>query len=156
MKNRRVPRTIKVIVFIILGPVATFVLAALGDEPFIQADVYDSLYDAYIQCDDDFGQSRSEFITEKLEHGSGQITIASLKKILSSNIEVANQAIAQKSAEREAYVSEIIGGDDKSTDQLEPLAEDDKNLHGEIREIDAFLKERRRYVEVHECVLEAL
>jgi len=156
MRNRRVHWADNAIAFIILGPVASFLSVALGDEPFIQADVYDSLYESYVQCDDDFGQSRSEFITEKLEHGSGQITIASLKKILGSNIEVANKAIAQKSAEREFYVSEILGDKTKPVDQPEGPAEDDNNPHMEVREIDAFLEEQRRYVEVHECVLKNL
>ena len=129
---------------------------AQEDELFIQADVYNALYEAYVQCDDDFGQSRSEFITKKLEHDSGQITIASLKKILNYNVEVANQAIAQKSTERESYVSEIIGAQNESKDQPEDLAGEDKEPHKEVREIDAFLKEQRRYVKVHECVLEAL
>jgi hypothetical protein len=156
MKNRRVSLADKAIAFIMLGPVASLFSVALGDEPFIQADVYNALYEAYVQCDDDFGQSRSEFITEKLEYGSGQITIASLKKILSSNIEIANQAIAQESAEREFYVAEILGGKNKSVDQPEDPAEEDKKPHKEVREIDAFLRERRRYVEIHECVLETL
>ena len=129
---------------------------AEADESFIQADVYNALYEAYIQCDDDFGQSRSEFITEKLEHDSGQITIASLKKILNYNVEVANQAIAQKLTERESYVSEIIGAHNESEDHPADLAEKDKESHKEVREIDTFLKEQRKYVEVHECVLEAL
>jgi hypothetical protein len=85
-----------------------------------------------------------------------QITIASLKKILRANIEVANQAIAQSSAEREFYVTEILAGKSKSLDQPEGQAEKDSNPHAEVREIDAFLKEQRRYVEIHECVLEAL
>ena len=156
MSNRRVHWADNAIAFIMLGPVASFLSVALGNEPFIQADVYDSLYEAYVQCDDDFGQSRSEFITEKLAQGSGQITIASLKKILRSNIEVANQAIAQQSAEREFYVSEILGDKTRPVDQPEEPAEDDNNPHMEVREIDAFLKEQRRYVEVHECVLKNL
>ena len=129
---------------------------AQNDERFVQADVYNALYEAYIQCDADFGQSRSEFITEKLELDSGQITIVLLRKFLNYNIETANQAIAQKSAERESYVSEIIGAHGQSHGQQSDPAEDDKTPHKEIREIDAFLKEQRRYVEVHECVLEAL
>ena len=129
---------------------------AQEDEPFIQADVYNALYEAYVQCDADFGQSRSEFITEKLENDSGQISIASLNKILNYNVEVANQAIAKKSTERELYVSEILEPHNESNDLPESLAEDDKEPHKEVREIDAFLKEQRQYVEVHECVLEAL
>jgi len=156
MGNRRFSRTSKEIAFVIFCQVASFLSVTLGDEPFIQADVYNALYEAYVQCDGNFGQSRSAFITEKLEHGSGQITIASLRKILSSNIEVANQAIAQKSAERDIYISEILARKTKSVDQSEDPAEEGKNPHKEVREIDAFLKEQGRYVEVHECVLEAL
>lgn len=129
---------------------------AQEDEPFFQADVYNALYEAYIQCDDDFGQSRSEFITEKLEHDSGKITIASLKKILNYNVEVAIQAIAQKSKKRESYVSEIIGAHDDSKDQKGDLAAEDEEPHKEVREIDAFLKEQRQYVAIHVCVLEVL
>jgi len=129
---------------------------AQEDGLFIQADVYNALYEVYVQCDDDFGQSRSEFITEKLEHDSGQVTIASLKKILNYNVEVARQAIAQKSKEREFYVSEIVGGRNESEDQPGDLAEIDKEPHKEVREIDAFLKEQRHYVKVHECVVEVL
>ncbi len=129
---------------------------AQEDEPFIQADVYNALYEAYVQCDNNFDQTRSEFITEKLEHDSGQITIASLKKILNYNVEAANQAIAKRSTEREFYVSEIIGAHNESNDQPGDLTEEDKEPHKEVREIDAFLKEQRRYVEVHECLHETL
>ena len=44
---------------------------AQGNEPLIQADVYDALYKAYVQCDDNLDQSRSEFITDKLERDGG-------------------------------------------------------------------------------------
>ena len=129
---------------------------AQEDEPFIQADVYNSLYEAYVQCDDDFGQTRSAFITEKLEQSSGEISIAALKKILNYNVQVASEAIALKTREREHYVSEILGAHNKSTDQPVDPADEDKEPHKEVREIDDFLKERRQYVEVHECVLEGL
>lgn len=84
-------------------------IAAQGDEPLIQADVYNALYEAYVQCDDHFGQSRSEFITEKLQLGSGRITVALLKKILSYKVEAVNQEIAQKSTERELVEGAVIG-----------------------------------------------
>lgn len=156
MKNRRLTRAVRTITFIILVSVTNFLSAALGDEQIIQADVYNSLYEAYVECDEEFGQSRSEFITAKLELGSGQITIASLKSILSSNIEDAKEAIFEKTAERELYVSEIIEGRNKSADQQEELSEDNRSPHSEVREIDAFVKEQRRLVEIHECVLETL
>jgi hypothetical protein len=129
---------------------------ALGDEQFIQADVYDALHRAYVECDSDFRQSRSEFITEKLEHDAGTISIASLKKILSYNVEIANHEIEEMSAERESLVSEIIGPQDQSEDQSGGRSEEDKEIHKMIRAIDAFLKEKRRYVIIHECVLNAL
>ena len=75
---------------------------------------------------------------------------------MSYNVEAANQAIAQKSTEREYHVSKIIGGKDESKHQPGGSAETDKEIHKEVREIDAFLKEQRRYVDVHECVLETL
>ena len=129
---------------------------AQEDEVFIQADVYNALYEAYVQCDDGFDQTRSEFITEKLEQGSGEISIATLRKILNYNVQVTSEAIAQKTRERELYVSEILGAHNKSTDQPVDPANEDKDPHKEAREIDDFLKEKRQYVEVHECVLEAL
>lgn len=136
--------------------VAVFSADAFGDEQFIQADVYDALHQAYVECDSNFRQSRSEFITEKLEHDSGQISIAALKKILRHNVEDANQEIEEKSAERESYVSEIIGPQDQSEDQSGDRPQEDKEIHKKVREIDAFLKEKRQYVEIHECVLQAL
>ena len=127
-----------------------------NDQPFIQADVYNSLYDAYIQCDADFGQSRSEFIIERLENVHGQITIASLRKILNHKVEIAKQAIATKTSERESYLSEIVGADSQSERQPVDPADDDEAPFTEVRKIDAFLKEQRQYVKIHECVLEAL
>ena len=141
---------------LLILPLVALSSNAQQDEPFIQADVYYALFEAYVACDESFDQPRSEFITEKLEHDSGEISTASLKKILNYNVKTANQAVAQKSTEREFYVSEIIGAYNESKDQPGDLAEEDKEPHKEVREIDAFLKEQRQYVEVHECVLEAL
>lgn len=143
-------------VFPAVTAVAVFWSVALGDEQFIQADVHDALHQAYVECDSNLRQSRSEFITEKLEHDAGQISIAMLKKILVHNVEVANKEIEVKSAERESYVTEIIGLQDQSEDQSGDRSEEDKEIHAKVREIDAFLKEKRQYVEIHECVLEAL
>jgi hypothetical protein len=61
-----------------------------------------------------------------------------------------------KSAERESSVTEIIGPQSQSEDQSGDRFEEDKEIHAKVREIDAFLKEKRQYVEIHECVLEAL
>lgn len=136
--------------------VAVFWSAAPADEQFIQADVYDALYQAYVECDSDFSQSRTEFISEKLEHDAGQITIGSLDKILRYNIGVANKEIAEKSAERESLVAEIIGPRDPSEDRSEDRSDQDNETHQKVRDIDAFLKEQRQYVEVHECILEKI
>jgi len=140
-------------------PISLFLSVASNaqeDERFVQADVYNALYDAYIQCDADFGQSRSEFITEKLGNDGGRITIASLRKILGYNVEMANLAIAQKSAERASYVSEIIEADSRSRSRPVDSDDGDKVPYKEVRKIDAFLREQRQYVKVHACVLAAL
>ena len=146
MKSRRV--------LLVVSAVSVIWSVALGDERFIQADVYDALYHAYVECDSDFRQSRSEFITEKLEHDAGQITIASLNKILRYNIEVANKEIADKTAERESLVAEIIGPQYQSEGLAGYRSEQDKGTFQRVRDIDAFLKEKRQYVEVHVCILE--
>lgn len=129
---------------------------ALGDETPIQADVYDALYQAYVQCDEKFSQKRSEFITEKLEGSSGEISITSLRKTLNYDVQRANQSIAQKTKERELHISEILGAQDKLSDQPVSPAESDTDPHEEARKIDEFLKEQRQYVEVHVCVIETL
>ena len=131
-------------------------IAAQGDEPFVQADVYNALYEAYVQCDDHFGRSRSEFITEKLQLGRGRITVASLKKILSSRVEAANQSIAKKSTERELLEQEVIRDYRELERQLEDHGETYEGPQEKLREIDALLEQQRRYVEVTECVLDVL
>ena len=143
-------------VFPAVSAIAVFCSSALGDDQLVQADVYDALYHAYVECDSDFRQSRSEFITEKLQHDAGQISIADLEKILRYNIQVANQEIAEQSAERESLVAEIIGPQGQSESQTGDRSEHDKEIHQRFREIDDFLKKKRQYVDVHECVLEAL
>lgn len=127
-----------------------------GDERFIQADVYSALYDAYARCDDDLEQSRSEFITEKLQLDSGRITMASLLRVLDYRVTSAARQIVQKTSEREAYVSEILGRDDGSENHGAHNPAGDVVAHEKVRKLDAFLAERRRYLEVHQCVLEAL
>ena len=129
---------------------------AIGDEPAIQADIFNTLYEAYAQCDDEFDQSRSEFITDKLEHSSGEISIAMIRDILKHNVQIANQSIFQKAKERELYLSEILESNGESSDASVDLADEDKDPHAEIRKIDDFLKLKMRYVEVHECVLDVL
>ena len=55
--------------------------------------------------------------------------------------------------ERELYVSEILRADQESSDQPVDPADAPKDRHKEIRQIDDFLKAKRQYVEIHECVL---
>ena len=130
---------------------------AQGNEPLIQADVYNALYEAYVQCDDNLDQSRSEFITDKLERGRGNgISIEVLRKLLTHNVQIANQSIADTMKERELYVSEILGAHKESFDQPVDPAEAPKDRHKEVRKIDDFLKAKRQYVEIHECVLRVL
>ena len=128
-----------------------------GNESFIQADVYNVLYEAYVQCDDNLDQSRSEFITDKLERGRGDgISIELLRKILAHNVQVAKQSIADKTQERERYVSEILNASKKSFEEGADPTEASKERHEKIRQIDDFLKGKRQYVEVRECVLTVL
>lgn len=53
-------------------------------------------------------------------------------------------------------MAEILGRHDESKDQGARLTTDEVSPHEKVRELDAFLSERRRYLEVHECVREAL
>ncbi len=130
---------------------------AQGNEPFIQADVYNALYEAFVLCDDNLDQSRSEFITDKLERGrGGEISIELLRKLLTHNIHIANQSITDKMKERELYVSEILRAHKESSDQPVDSDEAPKDRHKEIGQIDDFLKAKRQYVEIHDCVLTVL
>ncbi len=132
-------------------------LIAQGNEPLIQADVYDALYKTYVQCDDNLDQLRSEFITDKLERDGGNgMSIELLRKLLTHNVQIAIQSIADKKKEREIYDSEILGAHEESVEQPVDSAEAPKDHHKKIRQIDDFKKGKRQYVEVHECVLAVL
>jgi hypothetical protein len=123
---------------------------AQGNEPLNQANVYNALYEAYVQCDEDLDQSRSEFITDKLERDGGNgMSIELLGQLFTHNVQTANQSIADKKKERELYVSEMLQA-------LNEQSEASKERHEKIRQIDDFLKGKRQYVEVHECVLAVL
>ena len=127
---------------------------AQGNGPFIQADVYNALYEARVQCDDNLDQSRSEFITDMFERNRGnRISIELLRKLLAHNVQIAKQSIADKIQERELYVSEILQAPKESSNERVDPAEASKERHKKIRQIDDFVKEKRQYVEVHECVL---
>ena len=92
-----------------------------------------------------------------LERGQGDgISIELLRKLLTHNVEIANQSIDHKMKERELYVSEILRAHKEPSDQLVDPAEAPKDGHKEVRQIDDFLKSKRQYVEIHECVLNVL
>ena len=130
---------------------------AQRNEPLIQADVYNALYEAYVQCDDNLDQSRSEFITDKLERDGGSgMSIELLRKLFTHNVQIANQSIADKIQERELYVSEMLRAPKVSSEESVEEAEASKERHEKIRQIDDFLKGKRQYVKVRECVLAAL
>ncbi len=127
------------------------------NEPFVQADVYDALYEEQVQCDDDLDQSRSEFITDELERNAGnRLSMALLTKLLTHNVQTAKQSISDKTQERELYISEMLRAPKVSSEESAEEAKASKERHERIRQIDDFLKKERRYVEVHECVLAAL
>ncbi len=126
-------------------------------EPFNQADVYNALYEAYAECDEDLDQSRSEFISDELErNGANRLSMAMLTKLLTYNVQKAKQSVSDKTQKREFYVSEMLRSPKVSSDESVEEAEASRERHEKIRQIDAFLKKERRYVEVRECVLAAL
>jgi len=130
---------------------------AQNNRAIAQADVYDVLYDAYVQCDDNLDQSRSEFITEKLERGRGEeISIELIGKLLAHNVQLASNAIADKMKERERYVNETLASNKESSDQPVDSAEATKDRHRTIRQIDDFIRQKTFYVKVNECVIEVL
>ena len=128
-----------------------------GNEPFIQADVYNALYEAYVQCDDDLDLSRSEFITDEFERNAGnRLSMESLTRLLAYNVQTATQSISDKTREREFYISEMLRAPKVSSDQSVEEAKASKERHDKTRQIDDFLKRERRYVAVRQCVLAAL
>jgi len=130
---------------------------APGNEPFIQADVYNALFEAHVQCDDNLDQSRSEFIIDMFERNRGNsISMELLRKLLTHRVKVAKQSIADKIQERELYVAEVLQAPNESSDERIASAEVSKERHEKIRQIDDFIKRKRPYVEVHECVLAVL
>lgn len=130
---------------------------AQGDEPVIQADVYDALYSAKVHCDDNLDQPRSEFITEEIErNGGNRVSIELLAELLTYNVQTAKQSITDKTQERDLYISEILRALKVSSDESVEEAEASKERHERVRQIDDLVKKERRYVEVHECVLSAL
>ena len=127
------------------------------NEPFVQADVYDTLYEAQVQCDDSLDQSRSEFITEMFErYRRNSVSIELLRKLIRYNVQFAQRDIAEKTKERELYISELLDVPEESSAEGVDPAEASNDRYGNIRRTDEFLKEERRYVEVHECVLTVL
>jgi hypothetical protein len=130
---------------------------SLADEPLNQADVYNTLYDAHVQCDEDLDQSRTEFITDELErNGANRLSMELLTTLLAYNLQSAMQSISDKTEERERYVAEMLRAPKMSVDESVEEAEASSDRHEKIRQIDAFLKRERRYVAVRECVLETL
>jgi hypothetical protein len=125
------------------------------DEPFVQADVYDALYEAHVQCEEDLDQSRSEFITDMFERNrDNRVSMELLTKLLTHNINVAKQSVAEKERERELYVAKVL----QAPAGPDPIDSPDasKERHKKIKQIDDFLKKERQYVEVNECVLAIL
>lgn len=144
-----------------LSPLVLLLVAVTSDsqesEPFIQADVYDALYEAQVQCDDNLDQSRSEFITEMFErYRRNSVSMELLRKLIRYNVQLAQRDIADKTGEREIYISELLDvPEELSADGVDPAAASN-DRYGNIRRADEFLWKKRRYIEVQECVLSAL
>jgi len=130
---------------------------AQRNRPLVQADVYNALYEAHVQCDDNLDQSRSEFITDMFEQNRGNtISMELLRKLLTHRIKVAKQSIADKTRERELFVAEGMRAPGESSDERIASAKASQELHEKIRQIDDFIRGKRPYVEIHECVLAVL
>ena len=130
---------------------------AQGNEPFIQADVYNALYEANVQCDDNLDLSRSEFITDEFDrNGGSRVSMELLTKLLTYNVQTVKQSITDKTQERELYISEMLRAPKVSREESVEEAEASKVRHEKVRQIDKFLKGKRQYVEFHECVLAVL
>jgi hypothetical protein len=144
---------------LLLAMIVVDVLAnAQANEPLIQADVYNALYETYVQCDHNLDLSRSEFIADKLERSQGGgIMMELLRKLITHNVQLAKQSMADKMKERELLVGEILrGSPNESSDELVDPAEAPTDRHEEIRQIDDFLKTERQNIKIHECVLNVL
>lgn len=127
---------------------------APADEPFLQADVYDALYSAHVQCDDDLDLSRSEFITNEIErNGSNRLSKEMLAKLLAHNVETARKTIAEKTQERKLIVSEMLRAPTVSSEESIETRQASRERHERLRQIDELLKRHRRYVEVYDCVI---
>ncbi len=140
--------------------VLLFVAAPLNgqeNKPFMQADVYNALFEARSHCDDSLDQSRSEFITEMFERYRGNsVSLELLKKLLTHNVQVAKQSIADKLQARELGMSETQPAPNRTSDDgVDPAGEYEERQE-EIGQIDDFVRAKRQYVEVHECILAVL
>ena len=79
-----------------------------------------------------------------------------LEKLIHYNVQLAQRDIADKTREREHYLSELFDvPEESSAEGVDPDAASN-DRYGNIRRADEFLREKRRYVEVHECVLTVL
>ena len=78
------------------------------------------------------------------EHFEEFVSMEILRKLLTHNIQIANQSITDKMKERELYVSEILRADKESSDQAVDPADAPEDRHKEIRQIDDFLKAERQ------------
>ena len=137
-----------------------FVAAPLNGQeikPFIQADVYNALYEARNHCDDNLDQSRSELITEMFERYRGNsVSLELLKKLLTHNVQIAKQAIADKIQTREHGMPESQPPPNGSPDEDIDPAREKYEREKEVERIDEFVTAKERYVEVHECILATL
>ncbi len=87
---------------------------------------------------------------------SNNVSIELLRKLIRYNVQLAQHDIADKTRERELYIAELLDVPEESSAEGVAPAEASNDRYGNIRRTDEFLKEKRRYVEVHECVLTVL
>lgn len=130
---------------------------ASQEEPQLQADVYNELYEAHLKCEKDFSQTRSEFIVEMFERNRGnRVSKELLTKLLLHNIRIARKELKKMRKERERYVS-VRMNELENSSKREPYSNDRfRKRQEQLKSLDDKIGTRQRYVEVSLCVLSVL
>ena len=129
---------------------------AQNNSSFIQADVYNALYEAHAHCDENLEQSRSEFITAMFErYRDNTVTMDLLKTLITHSQSIARRQIAEEEREHEILSSsrQAVPIDGYANpDDVRKLKEHQKALDA----LEESLDSRRKQAEVNDCVVETL
>lgn len=123
----------------------------------LQADVYNELYEAHVECDEDLRQSRSEFIVEMFERNRGnRVSKELLRRLLLHNIKIARQDLNEWRKERERYVSERMKELENSSEKGVDSNDRFRERQEQLKSLDERIGFKQRYVEMSLCVLSVL